>query len=92
MFVFHIEHLHYTFSFYSKVTLTMSMLRQNTNSVKDVNPKTENWILIARVIHLWFASDFKKTKFPFSMEMVIQDKYVNYFIIFFLIFFYQSLM
>ncbi|XP_068477222.1 uncharacterized protein [Phaseolus vulgaris] len=52
----------------------MSVSRQNTNSVKDVNPQSENWILIARVIRLWFVSDFKKTKFPFSMEMVIQDK------------------
>ncbi|XP_068492261.1 uncharacterized protein [Phaseolus vulgaris] len=52
----------------------MSVSRQNTNCVKDVNPQSENWILIARVICLWFVSDFKKTKFPFSMEMVIQDK------------------
>ena len=49
--------LHSTFSFYSKVTLTMSVLRQNTNCVKDVNPQSENWILIARVIRLWFVSD-----------------------------------
>ncbi|XP_068466545.1 uncharacterized protein [Phaseolus vulgaris] len=47
----------------------MSVSRQNTNCVKDVNPQSENWILIARVIRLWFVSDFKKTKFPFSMEM-----------------------
>ncbi|XP_068486510.1 uncharacterized protein [Phaseolus vulgaris] len=47
----------------------MSVLRQNTNCVKDVNPQSENWILIARVVRLWFVSDFKKTKFPFSMEM-----------------------
>ncbi|XP_068497907.1 uncharacterized protein [Phaseolus vulgaris] len=52
----------------------MSVSRQNTNCVKDVNPQSENWILIARVICLWFVSDFMKTKFPFSMEMVIQDK------------------
>ncbi|XP_068485033.1 uncharacterized protein [Phaseolus vulgaris] len=52
----------------------MSVSRQNKNCVKDVNPQSENWILIARVIRLWFVSDFKKTKFPFSMEMVIQDK------------------
>ncbi|XP_068487118.1 uncharacterized protein [Phaseolus vulgaris] len=52
----------------------MSVSRQNTICVKDVNPQSENWILIARVIRLWFVSDFKKTKFPFSMEMVIQDK------------------
>jgi len=56
----------------------MFVLRQNTNFVKDVNPKSENWILITRFIHLWFVSDFMKTKFPFSMEMVIQDKDVNY--------------
>jgi len=70
----------------------MYVLRKITNSIKDVNPESENWVLIASVIHLWFVSDFRKTKFPFSMEMVIQDKDVNYFIIFFLIFFYQSLM
>ena len=65
----------------------MSVSRQNTNCVKDVNPQSENWILIARVIRLWFVSDFKKTKFPFSMEMVIQDRDVKYFIIFFHFFF-----
>jgi len=65
----------------------MSLLRQNTNSIKDINPENENWILIARVIRLCFVSDFKKSKFPFSMEMVIQDKEVNCFIISFLIVF-----
>ncbi|XP_068504616.1 uncharacterized protein [Phaseolus vulgaris] len=58
----------------SKVTLRMYVLRKITNSIKDVNLKSENWVLIASVIRLWFVSDFRKTKFPFSMEMVIQDK------------------
>jgi len=61
----------------------MSRFSQPTNSTKDVNPKNGNYILIARVIHLWFFVDFKKTKFPFSMEMVIQDKEVKYFVLFF---------
>ncbi|XP_068461551.1 uncharacterized protein [Phaseolus vulgaris] len=47
----------------------MSLLRQNTNSIKDVNPTNENWILIVRVIRMWFVSNFKKTKFSLSMEM-----------------------
>ena len=47
--------------------------------MKDVNPQSEDWILIARVIRLWFVSDFKKTKFLFSMEILYH--FLSYFFV-----------
>lgn len=58
------------------------MVNPRHDSVSSITPAKESWTIIARVVHLWFVSDFSKQKLPFSMEMVLQDDKVAWFISF----------
>jgi len=44
--------------------------------VIDVTLAKENWNIVVRVIRLWFVTDLAKSKIPFSMELILQDKEV----------------
>jgi len=57
----------------------MSHSHKNANAIKEVNPKKRKLDAHSKVC-LWFVVDYNKSKFSFSMELVIQDKQVNLFI------------
>ncbi|ESW18140.1 hypothetical protein PHAVU_006G016100 [Phaseolus vulgaris] len=44
------------------------------HSVIDVTSAKENWNIVVRVIRLWFVTDLAKSKIPFSIELILQDK------------------
>jgi len=46
------------------------------HSVINVTLAKDNWSIIVRVICLWFVTDLAKSKIPFSMELILQDKEV----------------
>jgi len=56
--------------------MSLSEVQTKRHNVSEVTLAKENWNIIVKVIRSWFVPDFSKQRYPFSMELVIQDKQV----------------
>ncbi|XP_068486959.1 replication protein A 70 kDa DNA-binding subunit D-like [Phaseolus vulgaris] len=56
------------------IIMSKLQVHNQIHSVINVTLAKDNWSIIVRVICLWFVTDLAKSKIPFSMELILQDK------------------
>jgi len=71
--IFHFSVFHSLIDYCLFIT---SIVQKQSHSIAKVNLEKENWNIIARVLRLWFIQDYTKSKYPFSMKIVLNNKEV----------------